>query len=172
MQDTKDTFFVALRDRVAAGNVGRTVVVRGLVRPGVIVEENEMSTEWIPTGVFSLRWTDVIVNRMGAVPLVALTCAIRYCTDGDAVNGGMDRGRLLAQMDAELGVALGAGLQGMGVRNTRKMSYAGLALGGAAVARATNVFWGDLAFGAAVMVGERLERIATVTVFGYLEAES
>ena len=31
----KDTFYAALRDRVAAGNAGRTVVVRGVVRPGV-----------------------------------------------------------------------------------------------------------------------------------------
>jgi hypothetical protein len=172
MQDTKDTFFVALRDRVATGNPARTVVVRGVVRPGVIVEENELTTAWIPTGVFSLRWTDVILNRSGAVPLVALTCSVRYCTDGDAANGGMDRGRLLAQMDAELGAALGAGLQGIGVRNTRKMSYAALPSGGAPVERETNIFWGDVAFGPAVVVGERLERVATVMVFGYLEAGS
>jgi len=172
MQDTKDTFYVALRERVAVRNPARTLVVRGVVRPGVIVEENELATEWMPTGVFSLRWTDVVVNRMGAVPLVVLTCAIRYCTDGDAANGGMDRGRMLAQMDAELGTVLGAGRAGMGVRNTRKMSYSALPAGGAAVKLGTNVFWGDLTFGPAVVVGERLERVATVMVFGYLEAGS
>lgn len=170
MQDTKDTFYVALRDRVAAGNSGRTVVVRGVVRPGVVVEENELASAWGPAGVFSLRWTDVKVDREGAVPLVGMTCAIRYAVDGDASAGGMDRGRLLAQMDAELGAALGAGDAGIGVRNARKMSYSGLGSGGAAVALGTNVFWGDLVFGAAVVLGERLERVATVAVFGYLEA--
>jgi len=127
------------------------------------VEENELPTVWIPAGVFSLRWTDVVVDRGGAVPLAGLTCSIRYCTDGDGSNGGMDRGRLLAQMDAELGLALGTG-----VRNVQKMSYSGAA----AVVLGTNVFWGDLAFGAAVVAGERLERTAAVTVFGYLEAGS
>ncbi|SFS02909.1 hypothetical protein SAMN05421771_0723 [Granulicella pectinivorans] len=163
MQDVKDTFFVALRDRVASRNPARTVVVRGVVRPGVMVEENELATEWIPTGVFSVRWRDVAVDRSGDVPLAALGCSIRYGTDGDAAHGGMDRGRLLAQMDAELGLALGAG-----VRNVPKMSFAS----GAAVALGTQVFWGDVAFGAAVVAGERLERVATVTVFGYLEAGS
>jgi hypothetical protein len=166
MQDTKDTFFVALRDRVAALNPARTVVVRGVVRPGVLVEENELPTDWIPTGVFSLRWTDVVVDRSGAVPLAALTCSIRYCADGDAASGGMDRGRLLAQMDAELGRALGQ------QQNAPKMNYSALTTGGAAVEKDTNVFWGDVAFGTATSVGERLERVASVTVFGYLEAGS
>ena len=31
MQDTKDTFYVTLRDRIAAGNPARTVIVRGVV---------------------------------------------------------------------------------------------------------------------------------------------
>lgn len=172
MQETKDTFYVALRDRVAAGNPARTVVVRGVVRPGVLVEENEMPTKWAPAGVFLLGWTEVRVNRTGSVPLAAMTCSIRYGTDGSAADGGMDRGRLLAQMDAELGKALGAGAAGIGARNTRKMSYAGLASGGAAMERETSIFWGDVTFGAAVVAGERMERVATVMVFGYLEAGS
>jgi hypothetical protein len=34
---------------------------------------------------------------------------------------------------------------------------------------ATNVFWGDAAFGVAAVNGERLERVATVEVFCYQE---
>jgi hypothetical protein len=40
----------------------------------------------------------------------------------------------------------------------------------APVAMATNVFWGDVVFGAAVVNAERLERVATVEVFCYQEA--
>ena len=173
MQDTKDTFYVTLRDRVAAGNPERTVAIRGVVRPGVLVEENELPTAWVPADVFSLRWTDVTVDRDGAVPLVSMTCAVRYGTDGDASAAGMDRGRLLAAMDAELAVALSAGASGVALRNVRKVNYRGLAAAsgmGVAVAMETNVFWGDVAFGPALIVGERLERVATVEVFGYVEA--
>jgi hypothetical protein len=38
------------------------------------------------------------------------------------------------------------------------------------VTRATNVFWGDMAFGAETVAGERLERVATVNVYSYQEA--
>ena len=126
MQDTKDTFYVTLRDRVAAGNPGRTVVVRGVTRPGVLVEENELPMTGVPPDVFLVSWTGMRVDRAGVSPLVALTCSIRYGTDGNASSGGMDRGRLLAAMDAELGTALGAGVAGMGTRNVRKLSYAGI----------------------------------------------
>jgi hypothetical protein len=173
MQDTKDTFYVMLRDQVAAINPDRTVVVRGVVRPGVLVEENELPGAWVPADVFLLSWTGMTVDRSGSVPLVEMTCSIRYGTDGDAYAGGMDRGRLLAAMDAELAQALGAGNLGVGLQNTRKMNYAGLGSTsgtGVAVAMETNIAWGDVAFGPAAMVGERLERVATVVVFGYVEA--
>jgi hypothetical protein len=173
MQDTKDTFYVTLRNRIAAANPARTVVVRGVTRPGVLVEENELPAAWSPVDVFVLRWGGVVVDLSGARPLVKLTCAIRYGTDGDAAVGGMDRGRLLAGMDAELAAALGAGLSGVGARNVKKVNYSGLAASsgtGVAVTLETNIFWGDVAFGPAVAVGERLERVATVEVFGYVEA--
>ncbi len=173
MQATKDTFYVTLRDRVAAANPARTVVVRGVTRPGVLVEENELPSGFVPADVFSLRWTEVTVDEAGAVPLVSLTCSIRYGTDGDAGVGGMDRGRLLAAMDAELAGALGAGAQGVGLRNVKKMDYrrlVGSSGTGTAGTLGTNVFWGDVAFGPAVMAGERLERVATVVVFGFVEA--
>jgi hypothetical protein len=166
MQNAKDTFYVTLRDRLAAVNPARTMVVRGVTRPGVRVEENELTSADVPTGVFSLRWGSLKVDAAGALPLVAMGCEIRYCTDGDSGNGGMDRGRLLAGMDAELVAAVNAAPQNMG-----KMNFSGSGVGVAGASMGTNVFWGDVAFGAVMVDGERLERVATVEVWAYQEAD-
>ena len=111
---------------------------------------------------FCLRWTGLSVDAQGALPLVTMVCEIRYATDGDSGNGGMDRGRLLSAMDGELVAAVSAAPQ-----NVPKMNYVAAAGGSglAPVAMGTNVFWGDAVFGAAVVNGERLERVATVEVF-------
>jgi hypothetical protein len=161
MQNARDTFYVTLRDRLAEVNPARTVVVRGVSRPGLLVEENELASAYEPADAFRMRWTGLTVDARGALPLVAMGCEIRYATDGSAGNGGMDRGRLLAAMDAELVAAVSAAPQSVG-----KMNYSGAA----PVAMGTNVFWGDAVFGAAVVNGERLERVATVEVFCYQEA--
>jgi hypothetical protein len=167
MQNARDTFYVTLRDRLAAVNPARTIVLRGVTRPGVLVEENELASATVPVNAFCLRWTGLSVDAQGALPLAMMTCEISYATDGDSGNGGMDRGRLLAGMDAELVSAVSAAPQ-----NVTKMNYVGAAGGSglAPVAMGTNVFWGDAAFGAAVVNGERLERVATVVVFCYQEA--
>jgi hypothetical protein len=70
-------------------------------------------------------------------------------------------------MDGELAVAVS-----MAPQNAVKMNYVAAAGGSglAPVPMATNVFWGDVTFGAAVVNGERLERVATVEVFSYQEA--
>ena len=167
MQNARDTFYVALRDRLAAINPARTMVLRGATRPGVLVEENELASVLQPENVFCLHWTGLSVDAKGALPLVTMTCQVTYATDGDSVSGGMDRGRLLSTMDAELVSAVSAAPQ-----NTVKMNYA-VAAGGpgpAPVAMGTNVFWADAAFGAVTVNGERLERVATVEVFSYQEA--
>jgi hypothetical protein len=167
MQNAKDTFYVALRDRLAALNPARTLVLRGVTRPGVLVEENELASADVPVNAFSLRWTGIGVDARGSLPLVTMMSEIRYATDGDAGNGGMDRGRLLAGMDAELSAAVSVAPQNVG-----KMNYtasAGMS-GVAPVAMATNVFWGDVTYGPVVVNAERLERVATVEVFCYQEA--
>lgn len=161
MQNAKDTFYVMLRDRLAALNPGRTMVLRGVTRPASLVEENELTTAYQPVDTFSLRWTGLKVRSRAALALVSMECEIRYSTDGNAGNGGMDRGRLLAGMDAELAAAVNETPQSV-VKTNFSTGSAGSAMG-------TNVFWGDLAFGAAVVVEERLERVATVEVFSYQE---
>ena len=165
MQNAKDTFYVTLQGRLEAVNPVRTVVVRGVTRPGVLVEENELASAYEPVDAFRLRWTGLKVDRQGSLPFVAMECEIRYATDGSSGNGGMDRGRLLAAMDGELANAVGAAPQGV-----VKMNYSGVSAGVSPVAMGTNVFWSDVVFGAAVVEGERLERVATVTVFCYQEA--
>ena len=48
MQNAKDTFYVTLQGRLAALNPARTIVVRGVVRPGTLVDENELPSAWFP----------------------------------------------------------------------------------------------------------------------------
>jgi hypothetical protein len=167
MQNATDTFYIALRDRLAGIDPARTMVVRGVTRPGVLVEENELASAYQPVNVFCLRWGALSVDAQGALPLVTMSCEITYATDGDSGNGGMDRGRLLAGMDAELAAMVSAAPQ-----NAVKMNYVASAgeSGLAPVAMATNVFWGDATFGAVTVNGERLQRVATVQVFSYQEA--
>ena len=120
-----------------------------------------------PTNVFCLHWAGLSVDAQGALPLATMSCQIQYATDGDAGNGGMDRGRLLAAMDGELVAAVSAAPQ-----SVAKVNYVGAAGGSgvAPVTLGTNVFWGDAAFGPVVVEDERLERTATVTVWCYQEA--
>ncbi len=163
MQNAKDTFYLTLRDRLATVNPARTMVLRGVTRPGSLVEENELTTALQVANAFCLRWTGLKVVSRSALPLVQMLCEIRYCTDGSSGNGGMDRGRMLAEMDAELSAAANAI-----PHHVTKSSYAAGSTSGTAMG--TNVFWGDVAFGVAVAQGERLERVATVEVFAYQEA--
>ena len=57
MQSAKDSFYVALRDRLAALNPQRTVFLNGVTRPAVIVVENEYITAAGPLPeAFYLGW--------------------------------------------------------------------------------------------------------------------
>ena len=168
VQNLKDTFYATLRDRIAVGNPARIVVIRGTVRPGVVVSENELPGAAVdgisPVNAFCLRWTELAVDSKAALPLISQTCEIRYATDGTTGLGGMDRGRSLAAMDAELIAAIETAPQ-----SANSLSVAEIAGGGASTetATGTNVFWGDVSFKPAVMKGERMERIAEVEVFSY-----
>ena len=165
MQNAKDTFYEVMRTRLAAVNPERTAVVRGVVRPAVLVEENELVGAAAPVDCFRLRWTGVNVDTAGALPCVALTCEVIYETAGTAMNAGADRGRVLASMDAELAAMVNASPQ-----QSTKVDYSGLAFGHAAKVMSTNVWWGDVVLGAATVKAERLARTATVQVM-YLQEE-
>lgn len=165
MQNAKDTFYTTLQGRLAALNPARTIVVRGLTRPATLVTENELPTAALPTGTFSLAWTKLAVQNASPLPWVTLECAITYATDGSPSSAGMDRGRQLAAMDAELAAALAAE-----PRAVPKLNFSQAAADVASATMATNIFWADPDFGDAIVSAERLIRTATVQVFAYQEA--
>ena len=165
MQNAKDTFYEALRSRLVALNPYRTVDLRGVVRPGVIVDENELVSTIALPDCFRLRWVQSEVDASGALPLVAMECEIAYETAGTAGNGGMDRGRLLSAMDGEIQASLNPL-----PRTAPKMNYAALAQGGTAAAMSTSVWWGEVLLGKVVVKGDRIARSATLSVMSYQEA--
>ena len=48
MQNAKDSFYMALRTRLTAINPERTILLRGAVRPGILVEEAEAPFSQLP----------------------------------------------------------------------------------------------------------------------------
>lgn len=164
MQNAKDSFYEELRERLAALNPERTVSVRGVSRPGLLVDENETQSIAGLPDCFHLMWTDAKVAQEGALPLLALTCEVRYATAGSAMNGGLDRGRCLAAMDAELM----SSLQQLPM-SAPKTNYSALAHGGQAVTMATRIWWSDVNFGPQEAKGDRLMRVATVQIMSLQE---
>jgi hypothetical protein len=165
LQNAKDTFYELLLSRIAAANPERTIVLRGVTRPGVLVEENELVSTVTMPDCFRLRWTDASVDSVNATPIATLTCEVFYETGGTAGNAGMDRGRLLAAMDAEL-----AGVVNSTPQSATKQSYAALATGGSATAMNTNIWWSGVVLGPLVVKADRIARTATVQVMSCEEA--
>ena len=165
MQNAKDTFYNVLRSRLAALNPDRTIVLRGVVRPGVLVDENELVSSIDTPDCFHIAWPQQSVDASGTLPTVTMPCEITYETAGTAFNAGMDRGRLLAAMDGELLAAVNASPQ-----NALKMNYTRLPTGGSATDMTTSIWWGNVAFEPAIVKGDRLARTARVGVFSYQEA--
>ena len=164
MQNAKDTFYEILRGRLTGVNPERTVAVRGVTRPGLLVDENELPLVAALPDCFHLQWGETVADAQGGLPTVTLTCAIGYATAGSGMNGGMDRGRALAAMDGELLAAVG-----QCPRSALKNDYSALASGGSACAMSTRVWWSDVAFGTVKVNGDRLTRVATVEVMSYQE---
>lgn len=165
MQNAKDSFYEELRTRLSALNPERRIDVRGVSRPGVLVDENELQASAALPDCFHLRWVSEVASTDGCLPLVAMTCEITYATSGTAMNAGLDRGRALAAMDGELLAAIH-----QEPRNALKNDYSGLSFGGAAVAMNTRVWWGDVVPGPVKVDRDRLTRTAAVQVMTYQEA--
>src|ERR1700744_191635 len=132
MQNAKDSFYLALRARLAAVNPERTVLLRSVVRPGIVVEEAEAPFVQLPTDVFVLRWQGLGVDRDLPSAMVAEECEVLYSTLGTQSFGGLDRGRALTEMDREL-VSMLAPMW------TPKMNYATTPV----TQMLTNVFWDE-----------------------------
>jgi hypothetical protein len=158
MQNAKDTFYITLRNRLTTVNPERTMTLRGVVRPGILVEEAESPAAQMPLDVFVLRWTKLAVDTQLPSVLASMTCEIHYATAGTQNNSGLDRGRALEKMDDEL-------LQMLCPSSTAKMNYTQAP----AAQMGTNVFWSQATFGAERTTRERVGRVATVEVFAFQE---
>lgn len=104
MQFAKDSFFLALQQRLAGLNPARTITVNGATVPAVVVVENlpPSSAEPLPNA-FYIQWgqADVVEGHSGSGALMSLDVVISYYTLG-SVQSMVDRGRQLAQLDDEL----------------------------------------------------------------------
>ncbi len=104
MQFAKDSFFLALRQRLAGLNPARTVTINGATMPAVLVVENlpPPSAEPQPN-TFYIEWgtASVVDGHAGNAALMCLESVIRYYTLG-TVQSMVDRGRVLGQLDDEL----------------------------------------------------------------------
>lgn len=158
MQNAKDSFYMALRTRLAAINPDRTILLRGALRPGILVEEAEAPYAQLPNDVFVLRWLAMGVEMDLPATMAAEECEVIYQTCGTETFGGLDRGRLLSEMDEELAAMLQP-------FQTPKMNYAVQP----AAAMLTQVFWDEPVFTPVVVLRDRLTRTAKIVVYSYQE---
>jgi hypothetical protein len=104
MQFAKDSFFLALQQRLAGLNPARTVTVNGATVPAILVVEN-LPPSWAEPqpNTFYIEWgaADVIDGHAGNAALMSLDVVVSYYTLG-TVQSAVDRGRLLGQLDDEL----------------------------------------------------------------------
>jgi hypothetical protein len=132
MQFAKDSFFLALQQRLAGLNPARTVTLNGATVPAVLAVENlpPGSAESQPN-TFYIEWGSaaIVEGHAGNAALMSVECVISYYTLG-TVQSMVDRGRVLGELDNELlGICQPA--------NTEKRDYTqspSLDLG-------TSVFW-------------------------------
>lgn len=178
MQFAKDSFYMGLRERLAAQAPQRTVMVNGVVRPAILVVENEAVNAAEPlANAFYLCWGGARIAKShagGERPLLVLECTIAYRTGGSG-ESGMDRGRKLGELDQELLAICQPGW-------TPKRDYTQ----SPAVELGTNVFWNVPELGDAEAVGSeaptswrksragsgaKLLRLASLSIYFFAEME-
>jgi hypothetical protein len=165
MQNAKDSFYESLRSRLATLNPERSILVRGITRPGVLVDENETENYARLPDCFHLCWKDLKICTVAGLPLLVQGCEITYATAGTSWNGGLDRGRALAAMDAELMAALQSE-----PHNAAKFDYTAVKTAGAPKLLETRIWWSHPEFGPTKVNGDELERSAVVEMMSYQEA--
>ena len=158
MQNAKDSFYMALRTRLAAINPERTILLRNAVRPGIMVEEAEAPFSQLPNDVFVLRWLGLGVDMDLGSTMAAEQCEILYQTCGTQSFGGLDRGRSLSEMDEELVAMLQPFF-------TPKLCYTATPPS----AMLTQVFWDEASFGPAAAQRDRMSRSVKLVVYSYQE---
>ena len=158
MQNAKDSFYMALRTRLAAINPERTILLRGTVRPGILVEEAEAPFNQLPSDVFVLRWLGLGTDLDLSSAMAAAECEILYQTCGTQSFGGLDRGRAMSEMDEELTAMLQP-------FHTAKTNYTTTT----PATMLTQVFWDEPGFAPIVVQRDLLSRSAKVMVYSYQE---
>ena len=158
MQNAKDSFYMALRTRLTAINPDRTILLRGVVRPGILVEEAEAPFSQLPNDVFVLRWLGLGVDFDLGSTMAAEQCEVIYQSCGTQSFGGLDRGRSLSEMDEEL-------TEMVQPFYTPKLNYTATP----PALMLTNVFWDEPGFGPIVAQRDMLSRSAKVMVYSYQE---
>jgi hypothetical protein len=158
MQNAKDTFYITLRNRLVTTNPARTMTLRAITRPGILVSEAEAPTPQPLLDVFALSWTTLQADLQLPAILAQMTCEIQYCTAGTQINAGLDRGRALEEMDYEV-------LKVLYPYSAQKMNFTQ----NPAAAMETVVFWSEPEFGPVVTLRDRLSRTVKVTVCGFQE---
>lgn len=162
MQNAKDSFYMALRERLLALNPSRTVVVDGQLRPAVVVCENER-TRWLELpDAFYLQWrgTPALPLRSRRLGLATVECEVGFRTEGSETAGGTDRGRSLTQLQQDL-------ISICEPRWTAKRSYASEP----PIEVGSRVFWSAPKF-SEITSGDGLRQTATVAVYFYGEEEA
>jgi hypothetical protein len=133
-------------------------MLRGAVRPGILVEEAEAPFSQLPTDVFVLRWLGLGTDANLDTTMMVAECEITYQTCGCQSFGGLDRGRALSALDKEL-------LAMLQPFATPKLSY----MATPPAAMLTQVFWDEPLFGPVVTQRDRLSRSVKVMVYSYQE---
>ena len=100
------------------------------------------------------------MDLQAASPMVVEECEISYQTSGTQAFGGLDRGRLLSAMDAEV-------LKMLAPYCAPKLDYSVTP----PTAMLTQVFWEEPVFGPIAAQREQLARSAKVKVYWYVEEE-
>ncbi|MCU1285000.1 MAG: hypothetical protein JWO13_1350 [Acidobacteriales bacterium] len=162
MQKIKDSFFIALRDRLAVLNPLRTISVQGVSRPAILVVENEL----VAAGpqepeVFYMHWgitTSAAGTERLEDPLMKVNCEISYWTEGSDDLSSQDRGRTLAALDREL----------MLMSEPKRAALKDFAVS-PALDSGSSVFWTRPTLGETTKDGRKLMRSAKLDVFSFAE---
>ncbi len=158
MQNAKDSFYMALRTRLAAINPERTILLRGTVRPGILVEEAEAPFSQLPNDVFVLRWLGLGVDMDLGSTMAAEECEVLYQTCGTQSFGGLDRGRSLSADGRRT------------VGDARSFLHPEAQLHGDAAGNDADArVLGRAGFGPITVQRDRLSRSAKVMVYSYQE---
>jgi hypothetical protein len=164
MQAAKDSFFRALQSRLVMMNPARTITVDGVVRPAILVVENEpYPPPKLFFNTFYIHWLGAPAVRefFGTLaPRYSLAAQLEYFVQGTATlqRTFADRGRLLAQMDLELIEILFPG-------STEKLDHSVVP----PAALGSRVLWRWTPTLQTFAEGGVLRRVATVNVSFFLE---